>query len=299
MNGGRRPGTEGVVRELIVNADDFGLDAAVNEAIERAHRNGILASASLMVSGRACGDAVKRARDMPSLRVGLHVVLTNGRAILPARVLPAIVDASGCFRKNLLAAGIAYFLLPAARAQLEAEVRAQFQAFAETGLQLDHVNAQNHMHVHPTVLSVLMKVGREFGARAVRLPREPFWPSWRAAHTQGLSRLGNSVGLAPWLFFLRRRLQYAGFVYNDYLFGMNDTGHVTAPRVCRLLDVLPAGVTELYVHPATHAWPGAEPPDYDFAGELAALIDPEVIERLQGPAIRRITFSELAQRRAT
>lgn len=282
------------MRQLIVTADDFGLSTAVNEAIERGHREGILSTTSLMVAAPATSDAVERARRTPSLRVGLHVVLVNGRPALPSQQVPLLVDERGMFETDLFRAGVRYFFMPGIRKQLEAEIRAQFAAFAATGLPLDHVNAQNHLHVHPTVLSLILKVGREYGVRAIRIPCEPFWPSWRAMHTHAAARFANWAFLLPWLSLMRLRLRLAGIAANDYVFGMIDTGHMTPQRVRKYLANLPEGISELYVHPATHTWPEAFPPDYDFAGEFAALVDPQAIAYVRSSGVRATTFSELA-----
>ena len=284
------------VRNLIVTADDFGLAVPVNEAIERGHVDGILSTTSLMVAAPATADAIERARRLPNLRVGLHLVLVNGRPRLPAAQVPLLVDRNGDFETGLLRAGVRYFFTPGIRRQLESEIRAQFAAFAQTGLPLDHVNAQNHLHVHPTILRLVLKVGKEFGLRAVRIPREPFWPSWKAMRTRLPSRFANSVFLSPWLALMRLRLRAAGITTNDYVFGMNDTGHMTAARVSAFLANLPRGTSELYVHPATHTWPQAFPPDYDFEGEFAALVDPGVVRAARQSPIHATTFTELAIR---
>lgn len=287
-----------VKTELIVTADDFGLALPVNEAVERGHRDGILSTASLMVGAPESADAVRRARAMPSLRVGLHLVLVNGRPVLPPERIPALVGNDGCFETDLVKAGIRYFFTPGIRAQLEAEIRAQFEAFAASGLELDHVNAQNHMHVHPAILSIVLRVGREFGMRAIRIPREPFWPSWRAMRTDALARFGNALFLAPWLSLMRTRLHRAGITTNDYVFGMNDSGRMTPARVRAFIGAMPPGICELYVHPATHTWPSAEPAHYDFSGEFASLVDREVLRCLERSAVERVTFTELAARAA-
>ena len=65
------------MKGLIVTADDFGAAPEVNEAVEIAHTRGILTAASLMMSGTAVGDAIARARRLPTLRVGLHLVLVD------------------------------------------------------------------------------------------------------------------------------------------------------------------------------------------------------------------------------
>lgn len=282
-------------KRLIVTADDFGLALPVNEAVEAGHRRGILSTTSLMVAAPATADAVERARGLPDLHVGLHLVLVNGRPCLPPERVPLLVDERGNFPSDLFAAGVKYFFTPGARAQIEAEVRAQFEAFAGTGLRLDHVNAQNHFHTHPTVLSAILKAGRDFGLRAVRVPLEPFGPSWRAMRSAAVPRACNAVFLWPWLSLMRARLHRAGLVTNDYVFGMLESGRMTAPRVRAFLENLPQGTSEIYLHPATHTWPQAFPADYDFAGESDALVNPQVLETLARLPIEPISFTELAQ----
>jgi len=127
-------------RHVIVTADDFGLDLAINEAVEQAFTGGVLTAASLMVGQPASGDAVERARRLPGLRVGLHVTLTGARPTLAPQRLPDLVDAAGRLPVNLAALGWRLAASPRARRQAEQEIGAQFQAFADTGLALDHAN---------------------------------------------------------------------------------------------------------------------------------------------------------------
>ena len=77
-----------MVKQLIITADDFGAAKEVNEAVEQAHRGGILTAASLMVSAPAAADAVVRAKTMPNLRVGLHLTLVDDRPTLPSAIYP-------------------------------------------------------------------------------------------------------------------------------------------------------------------------------------------------------------------
>jgi hopanoid biosynthesis associated protein HpnK len=283
------------LKRLIVTGDDFGLAVPVNEAIEEAHREGILTAASLMVSGHAASDAVERARRLPSLRVGLHVVLVEGRPALPAASVPDLVDDRGELSTHLVRAGVAFFLRPRVRRQLAAEIRAQFEAFRATGLPLDHVNAHNHMQLHPTVLSLLVKVGREFGLTAVRVPYEPPFASWRAARRAPARRLVASAFLAPWVALLRRRLARAGLKSNEFTFGLHDSGNMHTALLARFLGRLPEGVTEIYVHPATRRCPEIDRhmPDYRHEAELEALKSRAVMEMLQAKGVHRIAFVDI------
>ncbi|HEV3105319.1 MAG TPA: hopanoid biosynthesis-associated protein HpnK [Trinickia sp.] len=282
------------MKRLIVTGDDFGASTLVNEAIEQAHRGGILNTTCLMVGGLAAHDAVRRARRLPSLRVGLHIVLVDGRPVLDPGAVPALVDKNGDFSRQLVRAGFNFFFNPDARRQLEAEIRAQFDAYRATGLPLDHVNAHNHMHAHPTVLDAIINIGRDYGMKAMRVPSEPLGPSWRAMHTDFRGRFGNSVLLAPMLARMRARMRAAGIASNDFVFGLSDTGHMTRERVKALLRELPDGVTEMYFHPATRTWPGM-PAWAQSEEELAALVDADIAKYVHDAGIVPTTFGELAR----
>jgi hopanoid biosynthesis associated protein HpnK len=283
------------MRQLIVTGDDFGLAQPVNEAIEIAHRDGILSAASLMMGGAATADAVERARSLPRLRVGLHVVLIEGRPVLPPAAVPDLVAAAGEFRNQRVASGFRFFFRPRVRRQIEAEIRAQFEAFRKTGLVLDHANAHNHMHLHPTVLGILLEVGREFGLDAVRVPYEPPRASWRASGRGRLHRFAAALALAPWTGLLRSRLRRAGIKCNDSVFGLNDSGQMEEPLVLRQLSELPEGVTEMYFHAATRRCPEIDRtmPDYRHEGEFAALTSGRVRDALARIGIQPIAFADL------
>jgi len=264
------------LKQLIVTADDFGRSVAANEAVEEAFKDGILTAASLMVGADAAEDAVVRAHQLDRLGVGLHVVVVCGRPVLPAEEVPNLVEGSGMFDTNLVRAGFRYFFVPKVRRQLEREIRAQFDAFQKTGLPLDHVNAHNHMHLHPRVLSLILEVGRSFGLRAMRVPDEPL--SVPGAQSLSLAGRVGRLFLGIWLGILRGRLRRAGVVGNDRVYGIRDSGSLVRERMLSLLAELPDGVTEIFSHPARGGWDGVEEAarHYRFEEEFYALVDTDV-----------------------
>jgi hopanoid biosynthesis associated protein HpnK len=285
----RREDTGG--RRLIVTADDFGRDIAINEAVEAARRDGILTSASLMVGAPAAADAVARAHRLPGLRVGLHLVLIDGTAMLPPGELDGLVGADGRFDDNQIRAALRYFFQPGIRRLLAAEIRAQFEAFHATGLGLDHVNAHQHLHLHPTVARLIVEIGRDYGMRTVRLPAEP-------AEVLARSFPGErypSPFYHPAVAALRRRLRRAGLTTNDQVFGIAWSGAMVEERLLGLLPHLPPGVSELYFHPATRTTPAlaAAMPGYRHAEELAALLSPRVSQRIAELGIHRVSYGDL------
>jgi hopanoid biosynthesis associated protein HpnK len=260
---------------LIVTADDFGLHAAVNEAVEQASCAGVLTAASLMVAAPAAADAILRARRMPKLRIGLHLVLADGRATLTPDLIPALVDHAGWMNSRMFVNGMRFFALPEVRRQLEAEIRAQFAAFARTGLVLDHVNVHKHFHLHPTLLEMLLRIGRDYGVTAVRVPHEPIWFAARGGNW--LSGTQAAL-LSPWIALMKRRLRIAQLLHNDRLFGIAASGSMDESKLLTVLSRLPPGVTEIYLHPAVESGPAiaASMNRYRHADELAALLSPRV-----------------------
>jgi hopanoid biosynthesis associated protein HpnK len=270
------------MKNLVVTADDFGAAVEVNDAVMDAHAGGILTAASLMVGAPAAADAVTRAKATPSLRVGLHLVLVDGKPVLPAREVPDLVDASGNFRNDMVRAGASMFFRPLVRRQLAAEIEAQFKAFRATGLALDHVNAHRHFHLHPTIAALTLAIGRGYGLKAARVPLEPQEvlariearrPSLITAITRPFARV------------LRRRFARAGMTCPDHVFGLAWSGAMTARRLKGLVANLPDGLSEIYLHPATGPYSGSAP-GYAYAAERAALLDPAVIAATQGQDVR-------------
>jgi chitin disaccharide deacetylase len=261
------------MRRLIVTADDFGASIVVNAAVEQGHRDGILTAASLMVAGAAAADAVERARRLRTLGVGLHLVLVEGRPVSPIEQVPDLVDETGHFRTNMARAGVDFFFRPTVRRQLAGEIEAQFAAFARTGLPLDHVNAHKHFHLHPTIAGLILAIGGRYCLRGARAPIEP------DAVLRTIEPVTRGISdriAAPLARIVARRFRRAGLTVPDQVFGLAWTGHMTAPRVAALIERLPPGLSELYLHPATEdGWPG-HAPGYAYRDELAALVDPAV-----------------------
>ena len=265
---------------LILNADDFGLDTSVNIAVERAHVDGVLTTASLMIGAAAVGDAVERAKRLPRLGIGLHLVLADGPAVSAYETIPDLVDASGRFGDHMARDGFRFFFLPRVRRQLAIEIRAQFEAFRATGLALDHVNAHKHFHLHPTVLSLILDIGRDYGLNAVRLPREP----------------GAAALLAPWLVLTRRRLGVANILHNDAMFGLRTTGAMDAAALLAAIEKLPPGLNEIYLHPATRRSLTPTMSDYRHDDELAALLSPSVRDAIAQRGIVTGRWADFVER---
>jgi chitin disaccharide deacetylase len=242
-----------------------------------------------MVGARAAAEAVELARRLPRLAVGLHLALVDVAPVLQPSAVPDLVDGRGRFRANMALSGAAMFFLPHVRRQMRAEIRAQFEAFRATGLKLDHVNAHKHFHLHPSILSAVVELAREFGAPAVRAPLEP---REVLAQVEATGPHLSAWAHAPLARVQRARLRRAGVFVPDQVFGLAWSGAMTRSRLQGLVARLPDGITEIYTHPATSSAFAGAAPGYRYEEELAALTSPDLRRQIAAAGVASGGFSD-------
>lgn len=274
-----RPGR----RRLIVNADDFGRSDSINQAVIRAHREGILTTASLMVTEAACPEAVALAKENPALGVGLHLTLVCGRSALPAARIPGLVDSRNEFSANASAVGFRYFFNRRLRDQLRDEIGAQFARFHATGLALDHVNGHLHLHLHPVVFQLLAEQASQLGIRQVRITYDPLWLNLQLASGNLGYRLSHALVFHSLAFRARQIAKRRGFKYTARVFGLLQNARVDRDYVQRLLPRLPPGDSELYSHPSLD----------DSKDEFDALVSPQARQQVDQFGIQLIRYQDL------
>jgi hopanoid biosynthesis associated protein HpnK len=266
-----------------VNADDFGRSSSINEAVIKAHREGILTTASLMVNGSAFAEAVELARQNPKLGVGLHLSLICGRSTLKPTEIPGLVDNRYQFSDNPVATGFRYFSQPALRAQLRHEIVAQFQKFAVTKLKMDHVNGHLNMHMHPTIFSILRHHAHELNIKHMRVTRDRFWLNTRIAGGEWLYRISHAVIFNLLSRQVRSALRRQGIKHTRHVFGLLQNSRVHEDYITGLLPHLPPGDSELYSHPSLD----------EFKHEYDALVSPAVRQMVDAQRVRLIRYQDL------
>ena len=270
-------------RRLIINADDFGRSTAINQAVLRAHREGILTTASLMVNEPACAEAVALASENPRLGVGLHLTLLCGHSALPPEQIPGLVNARGEFTDNPAGAGFRDFFDTRLRDPLRREIHAQFARFRATGLPLDHVNGHLHLHLHPVVFRILTEDAAQLGLERVRLTFDPFWLNLRLASGNLCYRVSHALIFHSLAAQARPLIKRHRFKHTARVFGLLQNARVDRHYLSRLLDRLPPGDSELYSHPSLD----------DFQNEFEALVDPGVRQQVKSLGIELIRYQDL------
>jgi len=280
------------VKELIVNADDFGLSSGANRAIIKAWQEGVLTSASLMVGGSAFAEAVSLARENPALQVGLHLTLVQGRAALQQSGFPSIVDQLGNFTNDPVFAGMRYFFVKSLRKGLQLEIEAQIDKFRETGLPLSHIDGHLNIHMHPTVFDILLDLMPRYRIKTFRLSRERLGTDLALAPRRRVGKTVDAFIFSRLAARCRPQLERLGIGYTCEVKGLLNSGQMTEEYFVNALDILQDGRTEIYFHPGCH--PDDElrhwMPDYSHEEELAALTSPRVKEKVKGLGIKLLNY---------
>ena len=267
------------MKQLIVNADDFGFTPDVNEGIIEAHRRGILTATTLMANGAAFGDAVRLARETPTLDIGCHLVLIGGKSLVTGNALPASVP-------QLLAA--------LARRQIRPyeELRAQVRKIVDAGMRPTHLDTHKHTHLAPPVLDAVARLSQEFDIRWVRRPMD--FPM-NAVPVPRMKRL-TSDALSVMRGHFHRVLTRHGCCTTDHFAGFQITGTFRTQGLVALLSVLPEGSTELMTHPG-HCGEALRQAQTRLKEsrqqELEALMAPEVRQALKENRIELVTYAGL------
>lgn len=218
----------------MVNADDFGFTPDVNQGIVDAHRRGILTATTLMANGTAFDDAVRLARETPSLDIGCHLVLIGGHSLVSGKEYPSTVA-------QLVTALVRREIAP------YPELAAQVRRILDSGIRPSHLDTHKHTHLAPPVLDAVARISQEFGIHWVRRPFDFPMNALRGTVPRVKRMTSKSFGL------LRRRfhrvLEGHGCRTTDHFAGFQITGRFHTAELVQLLAELPAGSTELMCHP--------------------------------------------------
>lgn len=271
------------MRRLIVTADDFGMSRSVNRGVEIAWREGILTAASLMVTGETVGDAVETARRSPGLFVGLHLTLLQGKSAARHPEFPSLTDRQGFFGNDPVVGGMRLYFLKSLRRQIRREIEAQCERFCSFGFPLTHVDGHLNIHLHPTVLAILLDLAPRYGIKSIRLTREALREHRRISPRRRVGALIDAFVFHRLSAAALPRLASRGITHADRVRGLLASGMIDEQYLLGVLDTLPEGVTEFYCHPAVENDPVTSGwrPGYDGPRELCSLTSREVVARVR------------------
>ena len=287
------------MKRLIFNADDFGMTRGVNEGIVRAHREGVLTSATLMANGLAFEDAAKKALENPTLGVGCHLVLVGGKPVAPPGKVKSLIDSQGNLPDSLAAFVARVSTGMIKTDEIECELKAQIQKIGSAGIVPSHVDTHKHTHAHPRVMEVVGRVAREFGITRIRRPIENLRDSWGTSRAEN-SGISKQIVAAGAVRVVASRFEAIAEKYQlrcpDHFLGLALTGQLGPAALRRMADSVEEGSTEIMLHPGIC--------DADLAAsgsrlqqqrqtELDGLLDRGVREAFSQREIHLISYREL------
>jgi hopanoid biosynthesis associated protein HpnK len=282
------------LKQLIVNADDLGLTPAVNRGILRAFQDGIVSSASLLVTGSAFEEAVALAQRNPKLDVGLHLTLVEERAVLGREILPTLVDETGRFPRTSGEFFRRTFLGRISWDEVEREIAAQIARFQKTGLRLSHLDSHQHLHMFPPVFQIVRRLTRRIDNVWIRNSAGP----WRKSPGILMGRWIKQLGLNLTCLSARGLHGPPLPQMPDGMFGFEVSGCLTRSALEQILRKIPDGLYELICHPGEgdketcrqyRHW------GYRWAEELEALTASETRCLLQEQKIALTSFAQAQQ----
>jgi len=211
-------------RRIIINADDFGLCDGVNKAVAQVHTEGVLTSATIMANMPAAGKAVEIAKQLPTLGVGVHLNLTEGRPISKAPCIECLLGSDGQFAYSPFILSFLSLAGHKVREAIRVELAAQIQWVIDNGLKPTHLDSHKHIHAFPSLFSLVCQLARRFGIGAIRWsfePKELLRIPWPLTDIDGRKRAQKIRIMAK-----INRMQNQDFLKNDAVLGIAHTGKI-------------------------------------------------------------------------
>jgi predicted glycoside hydrolase/deacetylase ChbG (UPF0249 family) len=234
-------------KRLVINADDFGLCEGVNKGIIEAHTKGVLTSATIMTNMPAVKEAVELAKKFPTLGVGVHLNLTNGKPVCQDTTIGCLLDNGGNFALKPGKLALMSLLNGKVRAAIEIELSAQIQWLIDRGIKPTHLDTHKHIHGFPTIFPIVCRLAKRFEIPAIRFiyePKQVCWPPWPVTIREDRKR-AFSVRIMAKINCLQNR----SFFKTDALLGVAHTGNINVNffRAVSLYNT--AATAEVMTHP--------------------------------------------------
>lgn len=170
-------------QKLIINADDFGISPGVNAAIVKAFHEGVLNSTSIMMNLEFTREAIALVPSVPGMDIGLHLNLTNEKALSDPKDIPMLVDESGRFKNGFVMLLVRWVLGASEfRRQVAIEMEAQIQAAKTAGIKLSHIDSHRYVHMIPGVFAVAKQKAAEHKIPRIRIVNENIFRTWKSNH---------------------------------------------------------------------------------------------------------------------
>jgi hopanoid biosynthesis associated protein HpnK len=282
-----------LLKQVIVNADDFGLTTEINQGIIRAFEEGIVTSTSLSANGEAFREAVAFINTTPSLDVGIHLTLVEERPVLPPQTIPSLVENTGRFRKKAQVFFVDYLKGKISMQEVKTEFHAQAKKILDHGISITHIDSHQHIHILPKIADITIELAEEYGIKYIRYPKEDI-EFRKILSARKIKRLVQQMAVNFFCLYSRNRLKNYSL---DQFFGFYDGGRLDKEKLIQIFRKVSRGTSELMCHPGlgmnANTPTGYEHWDYAWGEELNSLMDEELKEVISQENIQLVNFTRL------
>ncbi len=281
------------MRQLIINADDFGINEMVNLGIIQGYLNGIITSTTIMPSGNAFDHAIMLASANKELGVGIHLTLVGETSLCDPQMIPSLVNNEGYLSLHYTEFLRRYCLGKIKLNDIRKELTAQVKKVVDCGVSITHLDSHQHMHIVPGIIDIIIDIAKHFGIKKIRIPAEPYL--FLGGYPFQATRVIARAGLTFLAEMARWKIQKHKFVAPEHFFGMLAGGNMHEEYLLRILSSLPEGTSEIMIHPGTndsilqerYNW------NYHWQSELDAVTSPIISQHIIDHHIQLISFREL------
>lgn len=281
------------MKQLILNADDFGLDDTVNTGIIQGHLSGIITSTTIMPSGKSFEHAIALASTNKRLGIGVHLTLVGEKTICEPSAIKTLVDLEGRLSPQYPQFLVRYCLGQIQLDDIHRELTAQVQKVVDAGITITHLDSHQHMHIVPGIIDITIDIAKKFNIKAIRIPAEPYL--FLGGYPFSVVRFIGRGGLTFLAQLARKKIRKQGLTSPRHFFGMLAGGNMREEFLLQIIDALPEGISEIMMHPGVnddilksmYNW------NNHWQAELAAITSPTVSQHVKKNNINLISFKEL------
>ena len=243
--------------KFVLNADDFGMSEAYNEAVLEGYSFGILKSTSLTANGAAFEDAIERViPECPELGIGVHLNIIEGKSL--KKELNKLTDADGNFNNSYIQMLIKAYRDKEFLEQVEQEFRSQIEKVRDKDIKITHLDSHVHTHSIPPIFEIVCRLANEYGIKQVRTQYEKSYIIPDLFIHLSVKYFVNLIKVILLKYFTvknRITVKQNNLKTNDYLIGVAYTSMMSGLTVACGLDALKNKrniVAEALIHPCRY-----------------------------------------------
>ncbi|QJW46664.1 ChbG/HpnK family deacetylase [bacterium BFN5] len=281
------------MKNLIINADDFGLFRTINSGIIKGFQDGVITSTSIMATSCYFDDAVNFALQNPGLGVGIHLTLVGETPVCSLRKVRSLITEQEKFFSKYPQFLWRFITQQIKLTEIKTEFSAQIEKVIQAGITPTHLDSHQHLHILPGVIDIVIELAKHYKIAAIRIPDEDYFFTGKFPFS--FSRILGRNGLTLLARAARRKGSKYGIQMPDHFFGMLAGGNMSEEYLLNIIKILPNGISEIMIHPGEDScelenqfcW------NYNWQAELSAATSPQVTQSIQRNNVRLISFGEL------